>query len=140
MLDSYCRVSIILAVTEYKKEKDAEVIRDLNAMPVNARARQLLDDAESPARDESLYCAQAAIYAIEHDMVTVEIDVVETVNAMLDWRPQRIVNFFTLMYIDEYDPPGWKEAADIKEFAECILDDIEHKMVAHFPYYRSPES
>lgn len=139
MLDYNRKVSINSSGNRMK-EKNAEVMRDLNAMPVNVRARHFLEKADSPIRDESLYCAQAVMYAIDQDMITAESDVAETVNAMQDWLPPRIVNFLTLMYIDEYDPPGWREASDIKEFAECILDDIEHKMVMHFPYYRSPES
>lgn len=117
-----------------------DVMKDLNAMPVNIRARQFLERSGVKARGDSLYCAQAALYALESGLVEAEADVVETLNAMTAWRPQRIVNFLMLMYIDEYDPPRWKDAQDIKEFAEAILDDIEEKMVTHFPYYRSPES
>ena len=121
-------------------DKDLEVIHDLNAMPVNVRALKLLDDAGVAARTESIYCAQAALYALDSGLVEAESDVVETLNAMTSWRPQRIVNFLMLMYIDEYDPPRWKDAPGIKDFAEAIIDDIEEKMVTHFPYYRSPES
>lgn len=119
---------------------DNDVIKDLNAMPVNIRARELLEGSGKEARDDSLYCAQAALLALDRGLVEAEADVVETLNAMTSWRPQRIVNFLMLMYIEEYDPPRWKDASGIKEFAEAILDDIEEKMVKHFPYYRSPES
>lgn len=119
---------------------DNDVIKDLNAMPVNIRARELLEGSGKEARDDSLYCAQTALLALDRGLVEAEADVVETLNAMTSWRPQRIVNFLMLMYIEEYDPPRWKDASGIKEFAEAILDDIEEKMVKHFPYYRSPES
>lgn len=121
-------------------DKDLEVIRDLNAMPVNVRALGFLDDASVAVRTESIYCTQAALYALESGLVKAESDVVETLNAMMSWRPQRIVNFLMLMHIDEYDPPHWKDALGIKDFAEAIIDDIEEKMITHFPYYRSPES
>ncbi len=119
---------------------DDDVINDLNAMPVNIRAREFLEGSGKEVRDDSLYCAQAALFALECGLVEAESDVVETLNAMFSWRPQRIVNFLMLMYIEEYDPPRWKDASGIKEFAEAILDDIEEKMVTHFPYYRTPES
>lgn len=119
---------------------DNDVMKDLNAMPVNIRAREFLEGSGKKAGDDSLYCAQAALYALESGLVEAEDDVVETLNAMTSWRPQRIVNFLMLMYVDEYDPPRWKDAHGLKEFAGAIIDDIEQKMVTHFPYYRSPES
>jgi hypothetical protein len=122
------------------KTVNNETMKDLNAMPVNARARELLEKSGEKVSRHSIFCAQAALYALEHGLVEAEEDVVQTLNAMISWRPQRIVNFLMLMHIDEYDPPGWKEAQGLREFAEAILDDIEEKMVTHFPYYRSPES
>ncbi len=122
------------------KPTDNEVMKDLNAMPVNVRAREFLETSGKEVRDDILYCAQAALLALDRGLVEAENDVVETLNAMTSWRPQRIVNFLMLMYIDEYDPPNWKAAAGLKEFADAILDDVEEKMVTHFPYYRSPES
>ncbi len=119
---------------------DSDVMKDLNAMPVNARAREFLEKSGKDLHDGSLYCAQAALAALDAGLVTAETDVVETLNAMMSWRPQRIVNFLMLMYIDEYDPPRWRDASDIKDFAEAIIDDVEEKMVTHFPYYRTPES
>lgn len=130
-------VGIILASM---KQTDNEVMKDLNAMPVNVRARELLEESGKEVRDDSLYCTQAAVLALENGLVKAETDVAETLNAMTSWRPQRIVNFLMLMYVDEYDPPNWKDASGLKEFADAILDDIEEKMVTHFPYYRSPES
>ena len=119
---------------------DSDIIKDLNTMPVNVKARMLLGGSGDGTEDGSLHCVQAALHAIRSGEITVETDVAETVNAMMVWRPQRLVNFFMLMSGEEYDPPGWETAANLKEFAEAILDDIENKMVTHFPYYRSPES
>jgi hypothetical protein len=39
----------------------------------------------------------------------------------------------------EYNPQGWRKAEDYRELAKIILDDIEEKMVKHFPWYRSGE-
>ena len=119
---------------------DTDVMRDLNAMPVNVRAREFLEESGRVPLDGSLYCAQAALCALERGLVSAETDVAETLSAMMSWRPQRIVNFLMLMYIDEYDPPRWRDASGIKDFAEAIIDDVEEKMVTHFPYYRTPES
>jgi hypothetical protein len=122
------------------KTADNEAMKDLNAMPVNGRARELLQKSGKEGSHHSIFCAQAALYALEHGLVEAEEDVAQTLNAMASWRPQRIVNFLMLMHIDEYDPPGWEDASGIKDFAEAIIDDIEEKMITHFPYYRSPES
>ena len=122
------------------KKANNQAMKDLNAMPVNVRARELLEKSGKKVSSHSIFCAQAALYALEHGLVEAEEDVVQTLNAMISWRPQRIVNFLMLMYIDEYDPPGWEDASAIKDFAEAVIDDIEEKMVRHFPYYRSPES
>ncbi|MDD3847296.1 MAG: hypothetical protein PHC90_13185 [Syntrophorhabdaceae bacterium] len=119
---------------------DGDIIKELNTMPVNVKARGLLEMFGEGAREGSLHCVHAALYAIETGQLIVETDVAETVNAMMAWRPPRLVNFFMLMTGEEYDPPGWEAAADLREFAEAILNDIENKMVTHFPYYRSPES
>ena len=119
---------------------DNEVMKDLNAMPVNVRAREFLERSGKEACDDTLYCIQVALFALHSGLAEAEVDVAETLSAMISWRPQRIVNFLMLMDIDEYDPPGWKDAPGIKDFAEAVIDDIEQKIVIHFPYYRSPES
>lgn len=118
---------------------DSELLKDLNRMPVNVMALRLLEESGDHAVDGSLHCVRAAMHAIKSNEVTVETDVAETVAAMMFWRPQRLVNFLMLMNGEEYDPPGWVNAGDLKEFAQAVLDDIENKMVTHFPYYRSPE-
>ncbi len=119
---------------------DSDIIREFNRMPVNVKARAFLEVHGQEAREESLHCVHAALHAIEKGQVVVETDVAETVNAMMTWRPPRLVNFLMIVSGEDYDPPGWEAAADLREFAEAILDDIETKMVTHFPYYRSPES
>ncbi len=113
---------------------------DLNSMPVSVKARSFLERSGAEPLDGCFHCVQVAMYAIDRELVAVETDVAETVRAMVTWRPQRIANFFILMAGEEYEPAGWESAGDLKEMALAILDDIENKMVMHFPYYRTPES
>jgi hypothetical protein len=57
---------------------------------------------------------------------------------MTTWRPERLMNFLMLHELDEpYEPEGWKETASPLALALVILEDIEAKMVTHFPWYRS---
>jgi hypothetical protein len=58
---------------------------------------------------------------------------------MMSWRPERIINFLMIAPDGEYSPRGWENAGDYRELAKIILDDIEEKMVRHFPWYRSGE-
>lgn len=118
----------------------ADHFRDLNTMPVGLKARDFLESAGLEPLEGCFHCVQMAFWAIDTGLVAVEMDVVETVKAMMDWRPQRIANFFMLMPGEEYEPAGWEKAGGLKEMAVIILDDIENKMILHFPYYRSPDS
>ena len=119
---------------------NSDHLKELNAMPVNERARSILIQSGEVLLDGSMHCVQVALCAIDRGLVVVETDVAETVRAMMAWRPQRFVNFFMLMNVEEYEPEGWEGAAGLRELAEIILNDIEDRMVTHFPYYRSPES
>lgn len=119
---------------------DTGHFKDLNAMPVSVKARGFLESAGLPPLDRCFHCVQMALGAIDLGLVEVETDVAETVKAMMDWRPQRLSNFFILMTGEEYEPAGWESAGDLQELAVIILDDIENKMLMHFPYYRNPES
>ena len=58
---------------------------------------------------------------------------------MMSWRPERIANFLMINPGEEYNPSGWEKARDYRGLAKIILDDIEEKMVRHFPWYRSGE-
>ena len=66
---------------------DGDMIRELNRMPVNVKARGLLEMDGEEVREESLHCVHAALYAIKRGEVIVEMDVSETVTAMMTWRP-----------------------------------------------------
>jgi hypothetical protein len=42
---------------------DGDMIRELNRMPVNVKARGLLEMDGEEVREESLHCVHAALYA-----------------------------------------------------------------------------
>lgn len=111
----------------------------LNMMPVNERARRALLELGEEPHAGSLYCAQLVGAVLTRKEIEAEEDVIQTVKAMLDWRPERIVNFLMISSEEEYSPQGWQNAANYRELAKIILDDIENKMVRHFPWYRSGE-
>jgi hypothetical protein len=111
----------------------------LNVMPVNQRAKEALQKINEEVSSDSLYCVQLVISVLNRGKIEAEEDLVQTVKAMMTWRPQRIMNFLMISPGTEYDPRGWQQAEDYRELAKIILDDIEDKMVRHFPWYRSGE-
>ena len=110
----------------------------LNVWPVNRAARNMLEEVGEVPDSGSMYLLQLALWAIKAGKTEAEEDVAETVNAMKEWRPERIKNFLLLQENnEEYNPPGWKGAKTATDLALVILDDLERKMVKHFPWYRS---
>ncbi|MDR2017565.1 MAG: hypothetical protein LBQ00_01585 [Syntrophobacterales bacterium] len=109
----------------------------LNAWPVNRTARKMLRELGETADPARMYILQLVSWALKTGKTETEDDVSETINAMMDWRPERITNFFVLQHDDEYEPSGWREAETPLGLALLILDEIERKMVVHFPWYRS---
>jgi hypothetical protein len=62
----------------------------------------------------------------------------ETIEAMLAWRPARLANFFMInLERMEYGPQGWQEAQKPSVLAQIIINDIEEKIHKHFPLYTS---
>jgi hypothetical protein len=114
-------------------------MEQLNMMPVNQRAKEVLQEIDEEPRTDSLYCVQLVISVLNRGEIEAEEDLTQTVKAMMDWRLERIMNFFMITPGTEYDPQGWQKAEDYRELAKVILDDIEEKMVRHFPWYRSGE-
>ena len=111
---------------------------ELNEWPVNRMAQKILEDLGEPPDPASMYLLQLASWAIKSGKAEAEDDVGETVNAMTEWRPERIMNFLLLRENnEEYNPPNWREAKAPLDLALILLDDIERKMVIHFPWYRS---
>jgi hypothetical protein len=111
----------------------------LNTMAVNERAREALLEIGEEPNAGSLHCVQLVNVVLNREEMDVEGDVAETAKAMMDWRPERVVNFLMITDGEEYGPQGWERAKDYRELAKIILDDIEARMVKHFPWYRSGE-
>jgi hypothetical protein len=112
-------------------------MEQLNMMPVNQRAKEILQEIDEEPDAGSLYSIQLVISVLNRGEIEAEEDLIQTVKAMMTWRPERIMNFLMITPGKEYDPQGWQEAEDYRELAKIILDDIEEKMVRHFPWYRS---
>ena len=111
---------------------------EMNRWPINQAARRMLAEAGEHPDPAGLYMIQLAHWAVRTGKTEPGHDVAETVNAMTTWRPERIHNFLMLPDSDAvYAPEGWAEAASPLALAAVILDDIEEKMVRHFPWYRS---
>lgn len=111
-----------------------------NRWPINRAAQRMLAEVGEITDPTRLYMLDLALWAIRSGKTETEHDVAETINAMITWRPERLMNFLLLREEDEtYEPAGWEEAASPLALALIILEDIEAKMVIHFPWYRSLE-
>ena len=108
-------------------------------MPIDRRAKEVLQEINEEPRTDTFYCVQLVNVVLARGEIEAEEDLHQTVQAMMAWRPERIMNFLMIAPGTEYDPRGWQEAEDYRELAKSILDDIEDKMVRHFPWYRSGE-
>lgn len=117
-----------------------EEIEILNSMPINEGAKKVLEEIGENVLVGSFHCMQLALCALDRGEIEAEEDLIQTVRAMMTWRAQRIMNFLMLMEEEVYSPPGWEDTEDYREFAKIILEDIESKMVKHFPWYRTGES
>ena len=109
----------------------------LNMMLVNRRAKEVLREIGEEPHGGTLYCVRLVISVLNKGEIEAEEDLAQTVRAMAAWRPERIMNFLMISPDKEYNPQGWQEAEDYRELAKIILDDIEDKMMRHFPWYRS---
>jgi hypothetical protein len=115
------------------------LMEHLNMMPINQKAKEFLQETDEELRADSFYCVQLVNHALNRGEIEAEEDLAQTVRAMMAWRPERIMNFLMIAPGTEYSPRGWQKAEDYRELAKIILDDIEEKMVKHFPWYRSGE-
>ena len=113
--------------------------REINRWPISEAACTMLRELGETPDPEVPYILQLASWALSTGAVEMENDVVETVNAMITWRYERLMNFLMLREEGQtYEPPGWSEASgDAAALAAVILTDLEQKMVTHFPWYRS---
>ncbi|MBA4416671.1 MAG: hypothetical protein C0392_01980 [Syntrophus sp. (in: bacteria)] len=110
---------------------------DLNQLPINLKAREMLAETGTSFEPASLYIVQLALWALDNNKIEGENDILETLKAMMTWRPERIMNFLMMREDEEgYEPVGWREAKTPLELAFVVLEDLEKKMVKHFPWYR----
>jgi carboxylesterase type B len=109
----------------------------LNMMPINRRAKEVLREIDEEPNTGAFHCVQLVISVLNRGEIEAEEDLIQTVKAMMTWRPERIMNFLMIAPNGAYNPRGWETAGDYRELAKIILDDIEEKMVRHFPWYRS---
>ncbi len=119
-----------------KKNKSYD-ISWLNSLPVNVKAREMLIQTGEKPDPVSMYAVQLAKWGIENGRIETEISVLETVEAMMTWRPVRLANFFIISSDGDYNPTGWEYAQTPLDLATVILEEIEEKMMHHFPLYRS---
>jgi len=121
------------------EEEVREKIAFLNMAPVNKKARELLERAGENLVEDVPYCCLLAAWGVEKAGVSVEASVHETARAMVEWRPERLMNFLMIPQDGTYEPEGWIEARDGYELAIVILDDIERKILIHFPFCGAAE-
>jgi hypothetical protein len=111
-------------------------LEDLNSHPVNQKARRMLEEIGELPDPTSLHCVQLALWGIEKGGLEAQPMLAETVSAMAGWSPERLVNFLLPGRPDaQISPPGWESASEPLSLARCILEEIEEKMMAHFPWY-----
>ncbi|OPX94317.1 MAG: hypothetical protein A4E62_01781 [Syntrophorhabdus sp. PtaU1.Bin002] len=115
-------------------------INALNQIRVNRKAEKMLKSVGKEPDPSFLYSVQLALWGLDGGGLTAETSVCEFTRAMIAWRPERLMNFLMLDGDGEtYDPAGWETAETPRELASAILDDIENKMMIHFPWCASAE-
>lgn len=112
-----------------------ERIEELNNQPINQKAKEMLEGAGEEPDPGCLHCVQLARWALDHGFFCVEDAVLETIKAMSEWRPARLMNFLLQDGSTEYRPRGWENAAGAEALAWVILDDIEARAYITFPWY-----
>jgi hypothetical protein len=121
-----------------KEKRLQEEMKRLNRLPVSQKAKEMLEKAGERPDPMSPYIAQLARWGIEKGKIEVEDIVAETVKAMLTWRPARIKNFLMLGKNEGgFSSEGFEKANKPVELAQLILNDIEDKLMIHFPWYHS---
>jgi hypothetical protein len=109
----------------------------LNNQAINRKAKEMLIRSGEQPEPRCLHCVQLACWALDRDSFSVEDAIYETVRAMTEWRPARLMNFLLNDASTEYTPKGWDNAQGPEELARAILQDIEARAYATFPWYAS---
>ncbi|HAR96009.1 MAG TPA: hypothetical protein DCR97_08630 [Deltaproteobacteria bacterium] len=115
-----------------KKEMDR-----LNSQALNQKAREMLIRSGEEPRTGCLHCVQLACWALDRGYFSVEDAVSETIRAMTEWRPVRLMNFLSNGGSAEYSPKGWETSRGPEELALTILEDLEARAYLTFPWYGS---
>lgn len=111
-------------------------LEDLNSHPVNQKARLMLEEMGEQPDLTCLHSVQLALWGIERGSLEAEPMLSETVSAMVGWSPERLVNFLLPGKPDaQISPPDWERASGPLSLARCIIEEIDEKMMAHFPWY-----
>jgi hypothetical protein len=113
-------------------------IESLNRLPVNRKARKMLEEVGENPDVSGLYCVQLALWGLDKGGLEADNDVLETVRAMSAWAPVRLMNFFIISPPGEdFDPPGWEGAESPVELARVLMKEVDAKVRVHFPWYGS---
>ena len=117
-------------------EEKLRRIEQLNVLPFNQKARTMLEEKGEAGDPTSLYSVRLALWAIREGFVEVDAALGETLEAMTSWSPERLGTFFMLPdSADVYELPGWEETKGAKELAVLIINQVEARMLVHFPWY-----
>ena len=121
------------------KDNKSYDVNWLNAIRVNLKAKEMLIAAGQKPDPTCLHSVQLVKWGVEKGMIEVEGSVLETVEAMTTWRPARLANFFVIGADGIHNPGGWEDALTPVELATVLLNEIESKMMLHFPWYSDLE-
>jgi hypothetical protein len=117
-------------------EGKLRMIERLNLLPFNQKARKMLEERGETGDPASLYSVRLALWAVREGLVEVDTALEETLQAMESWSPERLGTFFMFPdNADLYELPGWQEAQGAKELAVLIINQVEARMIVHFPWY-----
>jgi hypothetical protein len=117
-------------------EKKLRGIERLNALPFNQKARRMLEEKGETGEAACPYSVRLALWAIREGLVEVDAALGETLEAMTSWSPERLGTFFMLPgNADVYELSGWEEAEEARELAVLVINQVEARMLVHFPWY-----
>ncbi len=119
------------------KEGEQREMDCLNSQAINQKAKEMLIRSGEEPQAGCLHCIQLARWALDHGYFSVEDAVFETIQAMTEWRPVRLMNFLLHGGSTEYAPNGWEASQGPEELALVILEDIEERAYLTFPWYGS---
>lgn len=121
----------------HMKDGEQKEMDQLNSQAINQKAKEMLIRSGEEPQRERLYCIQLALWALDHGYFSIEDAVFETIRAMTEWRPVRLMNFLSNGGSAEYTPKGWETSQGPEELALVVLEDIEARAYLTFPWYGS---